>query len=79
MVHMYVRCIYREDCHHECEDEEGEPAGDEGAGDDGQRLGRLPLALRLQAHVLLLLRAGAAGPPPGHGAPVGQMGKVKHL
>ena len=72
------RSTYREDCHHEGEDEEGEPAGDECAGDDGQRLGRLPLALRLQAHVLLLLR-GAAVPPPGHGAPVEQMGKVKHL
>ena len=28
-------------------DEEGQPAGDERAGDDGQRLGGLPLALGL--------------------------------
>ena len=36
-------------------DEEGEPAEDEGAGDDGQGLGRLLLAFRFQGHVLLLL------------------------
>ena len=51
--------------HHEGEDEEGEPAGDEGARDDGQRLGRLPLPLRLQTHVLLLLRPA----PPGDRTP----------
>ena len=36
-------------------DKEGEPADDEGPGDDGQRLGRLLLPLRLQRDVLLLL------------------------
>ena len=40
--------------HEQRHDEEGQPAHDEGAGDDGERLGGLPLALRLQGLLLLL-------------------------
>ena len=43
-----VGLVILEDGHHDGQDEEGQPAGDERAGDDGQRLGRLPLALGLQ-------------------------------
>ena len=40
---------------HQRRHEEGQPAQDKGAGDDGQSLGRLLLPLCLQADVLLLL------------------------
>ena len=52
----------------------GSPGEYEDQQDGGQSLGRLPLPLRLQTHVLLLL-GSATVPPSGHGAPV----KVQHL
>ena len=63
-----VELVVLEDGHHDGKDEEGQPASDEGPGDDGQRLGGLPLALGLERHVLLLARlARAAVEPVGLG------------
>jgi hypothetical protein len=52
---VWVKLKVLEDGHHECKDEKREPAGNERARHDSQRLGRLPFALCLQAHVFLLL------------------------
>ncbi len=50
-----LECLYLAERCGESHDEEGEPAEDECAGDDGEGLRRLLLPLRLQGHVLLLL------------------------
>lgn len=63
-----------EDGHEERLNEEGKPAGDEGAGHDRQSLGCLPLSLGLQGHVFLLLppvMGGPGGRVPGSGGRVG--------
>lgn len=54
--------------HDQGHDEERQPAHDERAGDDGQRLGGFPLALRLQRLLFLALRFDAGG--RGHAHPV---------
>jgi len=48
-----VELVVFEDGHHDRQDEEGKPAGDEGPGHDGQGLGGFPLPLGFQGNVFL--------------------------
>lgn len=57
--HVLVDDAARAQGHDQGHDEERQPAHDERAGDDGQCLGGLPLALRLQRFLLLALRLDA--------------------